>query len=119
MSNQLALRRNQLPKPKLAAGIIYSGDNGRLICVHCAGMSAKFTGRDLSGHRVTALGQEDADEWMRVMGVPLECESGCTKHPPAAGVTYSESAARAMFGGYVPEPPHIERAVSLDAMEGQ
>lgn len=86
------------PTQKLKAGIIYSGDNGQLICLHCAGNSAKFTGRDLSGHKVTPMTQEDADQWMELMGVTMVCESGCTKHPASSGVTYSPQRARAMFG---------------------
>lgn len=85
-------------KPKLRAGIIYSGDNGQLICQHCAGYSAKYSGRDLSGHRVTAMTQDDADNWMRVFGFEMKCEGGCTTHKASAGVTYSEEHAKAMFG---------------------
>lgn len=68
------------PKPKLKPGTIYSGDNGRLLCVHCAGMSAKFTGYDLSGHRVIPLGQDDALEWEAHFGEPMSCEGGCTTY---------------------------------------
>lgn len=85
------------PAPKLKAGIIYSSDNGRLICLHCAGQSALYTGRDLSGHKVAPMDQTDADNWMQVMGVTLACECGATKHLPSSGVEYSEAAARAMF----------------------
>lgn len=67
----LATRQN---KPALRAGIIYSGDNGRLLCLECAGYNAKFSGRDLSGHKVTAMNQSDADHWMQVMGATLACE---------------------------------------------
>lgn len=87
----------KMPKPVLKAGVIYSGDNGQLICVHCAGRSALYSGRDLSGHKVTPNTHEDADDWMRVMGVEMKCEGGCTTHKPSPGVTYSEEAARAMF----------------------
>lgn len=86
------------PKPVLKAGIIYSGDNGRLICVHCAGMSAKYTGRDLSGHRVTPLNQADADHWMQVMNEHLKCESGCTVHKTTQGITFNLEQCAKMFG---------------------
>ena len=70
-----------VPKSVLKPGIIYSGDNGRLICLHCAGMSAKFTGRDLSGHKVEAMGPDDAQGWFAYFGEPMKCESGCTEYP--------------------------------------
>lgn len=66
------------PKPKLKDGIIYSADNGMLICLHCAGQSAKYSGRDLSGQRVQACGDLDNREWIKFFGKPLSCERGCT-----------------------------------------
>jgi hypothetical protein len=71
------------PKPVLKAGVIYSADNGELICLECAGMSAKYTGRYRCGKPVVAMTQADADEWQRLMGRPLTCESGCTTFDPA------------------------------------
>ena len=71
------------PKPKLKAGIIYSGDNGQLICVNCAGASAKYSGYDLSGHKVTPM-PADAEmlrEWKAQFGKDFACEGGCTKYP--------------------------------------
>lgn len=76
----IALHTDARPRPVLKAGVIYSGDNGMLICVHCAGMRAKFTGRDLSGHKVRALGSRDAAEWSQTFGTQLTCERGCTKY---------------------------------------
>ncbi|MEA2067798.1 MAG: hypothetical protein U9P12_01240 [Verrucomicrobiota bacterium] len=43
------------PKPVLKEGIIYSSDNGMLICKKCAGQSALYTGRDSSGQEVLAI----------------------------------------------------------------
>jgi hypothetical protein len=42
---------------KLKADTLYIGDNGRCFCgeLKCAGMTAHFTGRDLSGQKVLAL----------------------------------------------------------------
>ena len=65
------------PTPVLRADALYLGDNGRCFCgrLHHAGMTAHFTGRDLSGqqvHRVTEADQREA----RRMGVVLACE-GC------------------------------------------
>jgi hypothetical protein len=74
------------PKPVLKAGIVYSADNGRLICLRCAGASAKFTGRDLSGQKVAPLRSDDAEarEWFNHFGKPLACEIGCTVYPKPA-----------------------------------
>jgi hypothetical protein len=42
------------PRPVLNPHHLYLGDNGRCFCgaLRCAGMTAHFTGRDLSGHPV-------------------------------------------------------------------
>lgn len=73
--------RNQVkPKPKLKPGIIYYADNGRRICLECAGMSAKFTGYDISGQKVVAAKYAETVEWHKEFGVPLSCEAGCTTY---------------------------------------
>ncbi len=71
-----------LPAPVavLSPGVVYSADNGRLICLKCAGMSAKYTGRDISGQKVTAMNVEDAIEWVAAVGRPMACERGCTSY---------------------------------------
>ena len=45
----------------LDAAHLYLGDNGRCFCgaLKCAGMTAHFSGRDLSGQRVMQLRPED------------------------------------------------------------
>lgn len=91
------------PKPKLQAGVVYSADNGELICLHCAGASALYSGRDRSGHAVTAQSQADADNWKRVFGFDMTCEAGCTKHLATAGVEYSAAHAVEMFGFELPK----------------
>lgn len=68
------------PKPVLKPGIIYAADNGRLICLTCAGAAAKFTGRDISGQCVEAMTARDAAEWEKQLGKPMACESGCTTY---------------------------------------
>jgi hypothetical protein len=73
-------RSDTAPKPKLRAGIIYSADNGRLICVECAGQCAKYTGRDLSGQRVAPIPVSETVEWHKEFGRPMACESGCTTY---------------------------------------
>ena len=66
------------PAPALEADALYLGDNGRCFCgrLHCAGMTAHFTGRDLSGQAVERVTEADQREARR-MGVTLVCE-GCS-----------------------------------------
>ena len=69
-------------KPVLKEGVIYEADNGQLICLKCAGSSAKFTGHDRSGKRVRALNKgADNASWFTMFGKPLACEAGCTVYP--------------------------------------
>lgn len=65
------------PKPKLKPGTLYAGDNGRLFCgaLACAGQTAHFTGRDLSGQRVQAFSARDAADFAAA-GIVAKCE-GC------------------------------------------
>ena len=64
------------PAPVLREDALYLGDNGRCFCgrLHHAGMTAHFTGRDLSGQRVHRVTEADQREARR-MRVTLECES--------------------------------------------
>jgi hypothetical protein len=65
------------PTPVLRDDEIYLGDNGRCGRLQHAGMTAHYTGRELSGqrvHRVTEADQREA----RHMGVTLACE-GCRR----------------------------------------
>jgi hypothetical protein len=66
------------PAPVLEPGVIYCGDNGQLICIECAGMCAKYTGRDLSGHPVTPVPVTETVAWHQQFGRPLACECGRT-----------------------------------------
>lgn len=68
----------ETPKPVLKPGLIYSGDNGMRICIHCAGRSALYTGRDLSGRKVKACTKADAQWWKEQLDKDLACERGCT-----------------------------------------
>ena len=67
----------KVPPIKLKEGVIYSGDNGRLFCRKCAGMTALYTGRDLSGQKVEAVPVEDNVEWRKEFGRDMACERGC------------------------------------------
>ncbi len=70
--------------PVLKPGRVYWADNGERICLQCAGASAKYTGRDLSGQRVEAATARDAREWLDLTGKLLQCERGCTTFRPEA-----------------------------------
>ena len=63
------------PAIKLKENTIYLGDNGMSICHKCAGQSALYSGRDISGQPVMeippALGIAN--------GITV-CESGCTHY---------------------------------------
>lgn len=76
------MSRRTEPKPKLKPGVIYYGDNGRRLCrhLHCAGVSALTTGRDLSGHRVVPAKYAETIAWHAEFGKPLSCECGRTTY---------------------------------------
>lgn len=65
------------PRPVLEDGALYFSDNGRLICATCAGCSALYTGRDISGQKVQRVNVDDATGWLQAMGRPISCEAGC------------------------------------------
>jgi len=59
----------------LKADTLYLGDNGRAFCgsQRCAGMTANYSGRDLSGQTVEALTAQDAiDNGIRCEGCGKE-----------------------------------------------
>ena len=60
-------------------------------------MSALFTSRDLSGHKVMAMNAADARQWVEVMGEPLKCEGGCTVHH-SPGAAFDLAKCAEMFG---------------------
>ncbi len=72
------------PRPILKEGAVYWADGGRRICRACAGMSALYTGRDISGQRVERVTLADVREWPADLG-PLCCESRCTTLTAVAG----------------------------------
>jgi hypothetical protein len=61
-------------KPALKAGILYLGDNGRCFCVKHAGMTALYTGRDISGQRVLALTDLALAAMAKEIGRDMKCE---------------------------------------------
>lgn len=76
--------RDATTRPLLREGAVYFADNGRRICAKCAGQSALYTGRDISGQKVERVSVEDVRAWPDDLGV-LRCESGCTALTAVAG----------------------------------
>jgi len=76
--------RETTPRPLLREGALYWADNGRVICARCAGQSALYTGRDISGQRVERVTLEDVRAWPDDLG-SLRCASGCTALSAIAG----------------------------------
>jgi hypothetical protein len=74
------MNKPKRPKPKLKPGVIYAADNGRLVCIECAGACAKYTGQDLSGRKAQAVPYSETVMWHADFGVPMRCESGCTTY---------------------------------------
>ncbi len=70
------------PVPVLEDELIYSGDNGMLICKKCAGQSALYTGRAISGQEVLAMPLSQNAVWKRFFGEDMTCERGCTSYAP-------------------------------------
>lgn len=79
-----------MSKTYLKEGAIYEGDNGRLMCVDCAGMSALYTGKDISGRKVRRMAVEDVAEWQAVLSQPMQCE--CRYRKTATPVTLAAIA---------------------------
>jgi hypothetical protein len=79
-------RRSTEPRPLLREGAVYWADNGERICRDCAGMSAKFTGRDISGQRVARVNAAEVREWLAAGDLgPMQCERGCTRLSEVVG----------------------------------
>ena len=74
--------------PVLRPDTLYSGDNGRILCGCCSGMSATYSGRDISGQKVAAIGPAYAREFF-AMGdeFPLQCEDCCHPYGAKRGVS--------------------------------
>lgn len=60
--------------PVLVRTALYFTDNGRIACgAHC-GMTAQFSGRDISGQKVSRVTAADAAAWLATVGEPIACE---------------------------------------------
>jgi hypothetical protein len=68
------------PKSALQPDALYFGDNSRITCgeLGCAGMSAHFSGRTISGQRVQRVTVADNDYFLRELGCQASCEN-CKK----------------------------------------
>lgn len=81
--------RRDDPVPVLKAGALYLSDNGRLICRDCAGMTALYTGHDISGQPVDRVTVDDVAVWETgfdgFAGRPMVCDGGCLTLAPIAG----------------------------------
>jgi hypothetical protein len=68
-------------KPTLDERALYLGDDGRLFCgaLSCAGMTAHFTARDLSGQPVELVTAETVAQFASV-GLDTACET-CGRRP--------------------------------------
>lgn len=66
------------PRPALEPTRLYAGDGGRIFCgaLRCAGMSAFYAGRTISGLRVQVVTGRDREAWVRELGFAPRCE-GC------------------------------------------
>lgn len=65
---------------------IYLGDNGRVMCTSCAGMSALYTGKDLSGWPVSRFSVADMCPLQGVTGRDFTaCECGKVRITTEAG----------------------------------
>jgi hypothetical protein len=69
--------RTTEPKPLLSPDRLYLGDNGRCFCGNerCAGVTASYTGRDLSGQEVYPLTAQDLAAMARDIGHAIRCET--------------------------------------------
>jgi len=60
-------------RPVLKPGALYLGDNGRCFCTEHAGMTALYTGRDLSGQKVPEVTAAD-HAYAKTEGWAIKCE---------------------------------------------
>lgn len=73
-----------VPRRVVADDTLYITDNGRILCgAHC-GMSAAYTGRDISGQPIRAVFDDAADDWIAEVGEPIQCEQCGKSHRKGA-----------------------------------
>ena len=71
--------------PVLTPDALYEGDNGRILHGRCAGASATYTGRDISGRKVRRMSAAALAAYFAAvadLGITEACES-CRGVPKA------------------------------------
>ena len=63
-----------LPMPVLRDEDLHFTDNGRVVCGPCAGASARYTGRDISGQEVMVIDASASARFERDVGRAPACE---------------------------------------------
>ncbi len=71
-----AIIESMSTKPKLDPNKLYWGDNYRITCgkLRCAGMSAHFSGRTISGQRAMPVTRAELAA-LKAEGTPAKCET--------------------------------------------
>ncbi len=69
------------PRQLLLDEALYLTDNGRVVCGKDSGVSARFTGRDISGQRVARVTTMDDAYWLAELGEHIRCEQ-CGRQLP-------------------------------------
>ena len=67
------------PASVLKAGVLYSGENGMIICRKCAGVR-ESSGYLSSGAPISQITPLDAVEYKKLFGEDIRCEKGCTEY---------------------------------------
>lgn len=83
-------------RPALRADALYLGDNGRCFCgaLECAGQTAYFTGRDLSGQRVEEIRRPSVSTLVRNTDFDAFACEGCGKGLGSASAAIPPGAYR-------------------------
>ncbi len=68
------------PEPILEDGVIYSSENGMLICKKCASDSELYAGETRSGVKLRAIPRSENEAWRTFFGKDMTCERGCTSY---------------------------------------
>lgn len=123
--------RGDKPAVALRAGAVYFGDNGRAMCLDCAGGTALYTGHDLSGQRLKRVTALMVAEWKRAdpdLALECTCRKVSLYRPSAAAQSDANPNARrdaaaanalletlrAAQGGELPS----ERAMRVSSFDG-
>ena len=67
-------RNSDNPKPVTNPDHLYFTDNGRVLCGEHLGMSAMYTGYDISGQKIVRVTPAEAEAAKRDLDCALDCE---------------------------------------------